>query len=569
MKRNQCTNRARRALATLGFLGIGLSASVGRAVPPEYLRNIALHPTDPKVFALRFESAFGGLLFSRDGGQSFQMVPALTFYKYSLQRDVPMVIGADGKLQIALDSGLVLDDGAGCIPAPTGSDTHPSDPAVKGLWIADVVPHPTDPDTSFLLSTGDTQTAHSGVWRRKQGVVAPIGMSEPAPAMPGKLAFIASSLRVVARTASMDGVRLFEAGTKYDHSGATPVSTPVLRVSDNLGATWTTYTIPDPNKTAGNAKILIVDGSEPFKAIVFLENGFGEESDDPIDPLFITKDGGKTFTPYLDKIQAAGEALLLPSGQILLGDRGATGGLWSAANFDAAPTKVFEQPVECLAYQAQSQKIFMCKKYELGLYDAAANSFCTMLQLREAKGFPSCPSAPLETNTKGIDQLCGGYCGAAHYASAPVCSAFSVQPGRICGRAAYDYDNAAPDPEKRWIEPPGNNDAPRCAGFTGLPDGGTSGAPDAGTGTGDAGSASRDAGADAAVASMEGGTGAVADSATGVVDAPDAAVSNKKKGGGCHVAANDAGRNGTTGSLALLALALGMMWRRAKRERLR
>jgi hypothetical protein len=554
--------RTSRFLAALAAPVVALSAGVAHAVPPEYFHSIALHPTDPQVFAVRYESAFGGLFLSRNGGQSFQLVPARAFYNYGLQRRVPMTFAGDGTLLLALDSGLLVDDGKGCMPPPPASAPHASEAAVAGLWVMDVTPHPTDPDTSFVLTSGDTMGAHSGVWRRnKQGLVA-LGKSEPAPAMPGKLPFIASDLAVIARTASMDGVRFIEAGTKYDHSTTPLTTSPVLRVSDDLGTTWTTYNIPDPNKTSGNARILLVDGSEPFKAIVSLENGFGEESSDPMDPLFVTKDGGQSFTPYLDKIQVAEDAVLLPSGQILIGDRGGAGGLWSADNFDATPTKIRDSSVNCLAYQPKTQKLLMCSHYEVGYYDVANKSFCAMFRMNEVAAFPSCPSAPLDQNAKGIDQLCNGLCGAAHFASAPVCTSFPIPPNRTCGPSAVAYDNSNPDPNKRWVEPPGDNAAPRCAGFVGRPDGGVAPVADAGVGQADA--------------AIDAGVGVVQEAGTPA--APDAAIANppaqmeddagspskKKKSSGCQLASGATGFEGAA-LFATVAFMVGLARRRQVR----
>jgi hypothetical protein len=568
-KCNRRSSRSSLLIAALGFLGVSLGSGVGHAVPPEYLRGIALHPTDPQAFALRYESAFGGLFFSRDGGHSLQIVPGQTFYKYALRRFVPTLFASDGKLLIALDSGLDIDNGAGCFPAVPSDATqaHYSDPAVAGLWVADLAAHPSDPDTTFLITTADPKDkGHTGLWKRdKQGTITPIGASEPAPPMPNKFPFIATGLKVVARTASTEGVRFIVVGTATDYSVATPTSAPVLRISDNLGMSWTSHPIPDPNKTGGNPRLLLVDGSsDPFKALVFLENGFGEDSDDALDPIFVTKDGAQSFTPYLDKVQVAGEVARLPSGQILIGDRGIPGGLWSAASLDVAPSKIADYAVHCLAYQPQTQKLLMCKLNELGYYDAASNTFCEIFRPSDTSSFVSCPAAPLEQNVAGIKQLCGGFCGAAHYPSAPVCSTFVVPPDtNLCGPAAYAYDNSSTDPDNRWIEPPGSGAAPRCAGFTGPPP------VDAGV------PASSDAGASDAGVSAPGavdGSAAHEGDATsaGGDDEADAGTTRRPKSG-CQLAAGQDAQASPLAALSALALLLALgAWRwfaRAQRSR--
>src|SRR5262249_51749817 len=99
--------------SALALASAAISAPA-QAVPPEYLRSLALHPSDPQRFVLRYESAFGGLLFSKDGGKSMQMLPGQTFSRYDVRRFVPMLMMADGKFVIGLDSGLHIDDGKGC-----------------------------------------------------------------------------------------------------------------------------------------------------------------------------------------------------------------------------------------------------------------------------------------------------------------------------------------------------------------------------------------------------------------------------------------------------------------------
>lgn len=560
---SRSSNVASRALRNLAgpllVAGLCSLASQAHAVPPEYLRNLVLHPSDPNVFVLRYESAFGGLFFSRDGGKSLQMLPGQTFTKYDLRRYVPMLLTGEGKLLVGLDTGLHIDDGKGCA-------LDKIDETLGELWIADVTAHPSEPDTSFLVTTGDTKGKHSGVWRRKGGTVAPLGMSEPAPAMPNKFPFIASSLRVIPRAASTEGVRLLVLGTNYEYAdGGQPVGSPVLRVSDNLGMSWTSHPVPDTAKAGGSPRFLFVDAaSDPFKALIFLDNGLGEDSTDPMDTILVTKDGGQSFTLWSDKLQVAGEIAQLPSGELLLGDRGfepTGGGLWSAANLDSAPTKIADFAVHCLAYQPKTQKVLLCKLNELGYWDTAAKSFCEIFQPADTTAFVSCQGAPLETNAAGIKQVCGGFCGAAHYASAPVCSTFTPPAmTNLCGPMALAYDNDSSDPDKRWIEPPGAGAAPRCTGFTGpskdagaptmATDAGTGGATDAGVPSGsDAGTAG---GRDAA-------------SAQPGPDGEQDAGTPEKKGGGCQLAAQGETRAASSALFALLALLVGFGLRRSAR----
>jgi hypothetical protein len=240
----------------------------------------------------------------------------------------------------------------------------------------------------------------------------------------------------------------------------------------------------------------------------------------------------------------------------LLGDRGFApmgGGLWSAANLDSAPTKIADFAVHCLAYQPKTQKLYLCKLNELGYWDPAAKTFCEIFQPPDTTAFVSCPSAPLEQNAAGLKQVCGGYCGAAHYPSAPVCSTFTPPAmTNLCGPAALAYDNMDPDPDKRWIEPPGPGAAPRCAGFTGP-------SKDAGvpTAPADAGSAS----------AADAGSATSRDAGTMLGPDDEDAGTKPKKSDGCQLAAQGAQRSTSLALFGLLALLVGFALRRGSRRR--
>jgi hypothetical protein len=338
--------------------------------------------------------------------------------------------------------------------------------------------------------------------------------------------------------------------------------------------TWTTHPIPG-NGVVGNPRLLLVSGSDPFRALVALEQGLGEPDgggEEPNDPIVLTSDSAHSFRPYLNEIQVAGEAVLLPSGRVLLGDRGIPGGLWSATDIEATPTKIQDLRVHCLAYQATTQKLFMCTRHELGLFDLASESFCAMFRMTDTRGFVSCPSAPLEQNSRAKDQICRGFCTALHYATAPLCSSFDTAGAALCGAAALAYDT-----EASYVAPPGPDAAPRCSGFSALVDAGVDGGGEAGV---DADATSEaDAGADAEVdVDVDGGRAATEPLPTRDAEAdeesdeepgeepdeePDAGMMRKKRRG---CACDLAGPKEPKGLAWLAALTLGLALRvRARR----
>src|SRR5689334_5261867 len=50
------------------------------AGPPETFVQVAFHPSDPMQIALRYDQGGGGMLLSRDGGRSWQLVCAALLF---------------------------------------------------------------------------------------------------------------------------------------------------------------------------------------------------------------------------------------------------------------------------------------------------------------------------------------------------------------------------------------------------------------------------------------------------------------------------------------------------------
>jgi uncharacterized protein (TIGR03382 family) len=541
---------ARSLAGVSALLGALTLAPNAQALPPEYLANASFHPTDPKVLVVRYESAGGGFLITRDGGKTYRAYPSYAFYTYGLKDRVPFLEAGDGKLLLGVSDAYLEDDGTGC---------GLKNAQVENLgqsWIADIASHPTDPNVTFIANTGSLSDAkHVGLWKRdKSGALTALGVSEPAVAMMNSV--IVRGLKPVARAASMEGVRFFETITRQTYMTGQMVPTPssALRYSDDLGATWTEHAIPDPDKTAGVARLLAVSNSEPAKILVALDISVG--TSDPPDQLYSSTDGGKTFTLYSKDLLSASQALLLDDGKLLVADSGSPGGLYLADAIGMPLRKVFDDTVKCLALQPETKKILMCKAYEIGFFDLASSSFCSTFQFNETVGFVSCPGTDLSTNTKVKDQLCGAWCGPGHYASSPLCAGYN-DPSKVCGVQARAWDTQDPDPSKHWIEPPGAFVASRCAGYErpSVPDAGVG--TDAGTGMADAGAPAQDSGV----------SHAHDDAATqpepGDDDGGDEPDDEKKKGGGCHLTATSS-HAGSAGWLALSLLSLLALRRRRR-----
>lgn len=446
--------RSARLLAAYALCAVLLITGSARADPVEFLRALILHPTDPRVMVLRYESGFGGLLISRDGGHSFAMVPAQATSKYGFRWHIPIQFASDGKLLITQSEGLFVDDGQGCHFSAAGTP-------LEDAWVVDLARHPSEPDVMFALTMASAAGKHAGLWRRTATELTPMGVSDPVPAPAQRHLVQPTGLSVLPRAASVGGLRFVEAAMIADDGDAAVEAKPALRVSDDEGASWTTHKIPVSADSIGTPRVLAIEGGEPFRALVALQVGLNDDpssESEPIDPIFLTSDGAATFMPYNAELKMADQSLLLPSGRVLIADRGLGGGLWSATNIGSPLSKIQDYPVHCLGYRAQSDTLFLCKGYEFGVYDLSSDAFCAFFQNRETQALVSCPSQPLANDPNVIRQLCGGWCDALHFASSQVCAGLPPDAGAGCVARSVAYDlNAG------HVEAPGGIAAPRCA----------------------------------------------------------------------------------------------------------
>jgi hypothetical protein len=496
------------AAAVLGVAGLA------KAGPVESLVSIAQHPTDPQVLMLQYEDGLGGLLFSRDGGASFQMHPSTAFTEYGTRGHVPALLLGDGKLLLGLTEGLMGDDTHGC--------AIKADPMLAS-WVTDLARHPVDPNVSYMLTSGNRSDAsRTGLWKREaNGTVSALsagtdtGTTMGTPGY-GKSLFFTKSLRVLARPASAQ-LRFVEVGSKNVYQDATTVMrTPTFRYSDDLGATWTEHAIT--GAAAGDeSTLLAVTGDDPMKVVVAIPRTGATE---PLDLVLLSTDNGATFAPYIEGIQRVGQAVVTPDGRFYVADMGGgdvcePSGLWAAAQVGAAPERIVDYPVRCLGYDSARDALLMCKSYELGLFYPNDRAYCRLMELNDTDGYVSCSGEDdLSMNARVDQQLCGGWCGPRHLPSSPFCAETS------CGLASRADDISA-----GWVEPPGVA-APSCTGFVAA----------------DAGSGRAFPGCDSDGGVADAGTGS--DNDAGSSGGTDSGTSTD---GGGTLSGNDAGATGDAG----------------------
>ena len=464
-------------VAVASFLQLPGRASAG---PVEQLAQVALHPTDPNVMVLRYMNGGDGLLYSDDAGASFKLI-CLSAIDPMLRRIGTIAVAGDGRLVMGLFDGLLEDQGGGC--------GFTAVPGLTDTWISDLAVDPTDPQVLYASTSKSMMNgagaAPNGLYRRDgAGEFSQFGSLET---------LLITRLRLTSTDA---GLRIYQSaihGTVPGMIDGMPVMdlpNYVIRVSDDGGATFTEF--PYGTGDGSAFRLVGVDPSNPDRILAVLDRT--QENDE----LFVSSDRGQTFDSYhmLSQISAVEFA---PDGRVFIGeaasstDPTASVGLWFAASLDESPSKLADYPVACLAYQASTETLFVCQRWAFGTADQTDGAFTERASFKTIDEFVSCEGVDMADSC--MTQLCGDYCGLAHFASAGVCQ---VYDGPFCGRCVAAMENE--------IEAPGCGGTSGGAGRGGS--GGSTGARDGGADSG-AGAA----GTGASPAAGEGGRGGAAGSA--------------------------------------------------------
>lgn len=410
------------------FVGATLSLTVSiplaQAAPPEVLAELALHPADPDRMVLSYRGGGQGLLFSQDGGQSFQLRCGAAISDAFTQRRAPLHVTSDGVALLGTFQGLVRGGSNGC-----GFEL---DSSLSGLQVADFASHPGDPMVTFAATANSASGQPTGLVRLGAGGLLELPAEEEGTAQPS-----ITRLRAVARPNGPPRVYA---------SAIAPVGNgdyyPLIQYTDDLGSTWIRHEV----EGAGDARVVLV-AADPTDADTI---AIALLRDAAPDLLWVSQDAGRTFEPRLE-LTALGASSVAPDGRLWLGDSGgdteysAPGGLYVLDDFLSPARQLTPLRVQCLGYRALDGALFACTRHEFGRVETATGQFSVLSSLRQITGFVECGEEQLAPLCQ--PQLCNNWCGVLHYADAPLCDAYDeVDP--LCGPAARAYGQpATPEPE--------------------------------------------------------------------------------------------------------------------------
>jgi MYXO-CTERM domain-containing protein len=471
--------------------------------------------------AVRYINGGGGLFLSSDSGKTWSLQCNSAFLGMGGRVQGPMAILPDKTILALTSMGVVHADANGCgfkIEMPELTKN-----------IVDFALNPLDP-TKVIAAVSDPMGMSGLVQRTADGQWTAYGVKD---------ALSPVGVRVGAKGTALRIYEVVVKSSTLNMDAGTTMTEYALRVSDDEAKTWQEYVLPaDP--MMGRPRIRAVDPSNADRLVLLVDRQMGR------DDVLVSKDGGKTTTKYMDVDELGGVAFA-PDGRVWIGDLGTVSGsspmrgLYAAASLDAMPTRLpmATYPVQCLGWAEDTKTLYACQRFWFGTVDQSTGAFTTTLRFTEVPKFVTCPGEDPAMSCK--TQLCLDYCGPAHFAVAPVCSAYD-EPA--CGKPV-----AAMEAEE---------DGTTTTGTSGT--GGSAGA--AGTGAAGSGVAGAAAGS-MSVAGQSAMGVAGATSVAGTVATPPPA----KKSSGCSCAVPGSSESsGVPLGIALSALALVVVWRR-KRSR--
>lgn len=500
------------ALALCASLAATDRASAG---PVEQLVEIVFAPGESKTMIARYINGGGGLLYSDDDGATWQMQCGSAMAGASVALTGPLAILEDGSVVARTSTGMVVGDARGC--------GWQSEVDKGGAHISDFALHPSEPNVLYAARGDRTDPSKNGVVRRNAD-----GSWTDLSVQPERMPV---SLRATRRG---DQTRLFTLAIKLPPAGTTAAAPEYLiQVSDDEGKTWQEHPLVVAD---GTPRMRGADPSNPDRLVVVTARTSAP------DDVLVSLDGGATTSVYQQVVEFGGLAFA-PDGRVWIGDLGGSGGAGLEPGLYAAPSlaepaaklPMAEYAVQCVGFRESDSRLIACQRFWLGDVDDESGAFSMQLKMTEVDKFVGCGD-DVDLAAQCEQQLCGDYCGAAHFAIAPVCAAYDTP---TCGLPVAREESAA------------------MMGM-GTMDGGTS------TGAGGAGGSAGSAGASGGQSS-----GSAGSRAPGATPNGGGKPSGDSSSGGCAVAPGNPADSGLVAWLALVALSFGTLRNGRARRRTR
>jgi hypothetical protein len=425
--------RARRDwqwIGALSFIAAILASRSASAGEGGQLVRIAPRPEDSDRIALGYVYGGGGLLYSRDRGETFS----------ALCREVIRELDVDGGVLTINNLERVLVTGDGHVLAPDLRGLWIDDgnlcnwkrmPELKDEWVRDIVLDPRDANVVYgVLSS--SQSDDNGLFRRNaDGSIDRIGARTPnriwtlrvIERPEGGLRFYMTVIAGVRLLVDQDAQMVLPDGGFGPRVHEQPLW--ALRYSDDEGETWTEHAIEiEPGH---DAAIEAIDPTNVARVVIRLGDS------DAMDTLVFAEDGGARQAPWFDVLELSG-VVIEPSGTVWIAGQDMMGaakdheGVWRAKQLGAAPVRVRQEPAYCIALH--EGELELCDSMDYGIADKATAKLGSPLLFNTVDRVHSCEGVDVAQTCRQF--FCTGRC--AHWPQAPMCTeTYGVVTGHGCG----------------------------------------------------------------------------------------------------------------------------------------
>lgn len=390
-----------------------LSPATAIATAVEQLAQLAVCPGDPQKMVLRYRDGGDGLFYSTDGGQTFTLMCGSSVWDPRsdagpLTELGPIALTGGGTVLLGAFKGLWVDDGKGC------AWSHAAE--LSGRWVSDIVPHPSDPGVAFMI-TANGLAALNGITRRNaDGTLTELGSKVPL-----QLGRLRVTERPDGRLRFYESIVLGHPEITDDAGITTAPPSYGIRVSDDEGETWRLHEL---GTFDGWLWLEAIDPSNPDRIVLSVERDRDLATNMPLaDDILVSDDQGESFRLWTQVTKLGGIAFS-PEGEIWIGDSGDTRtpeamrGIQHAASLAEQPTVLIgDFPVNCLHYAGDA--LLVCKRFALGRLSLTERAFTPSVELSKVEAMNSCDGVDMAALCR--PQLCEYFCGATHFATAPVC----------------------------------------------------------------------------------------------------------------------------------------------------
>ena len=434
------------------LFGLGMPGEA-HAGDPDELVKIAPRPPGSKVVALASMNGGNGLVYSRDGGETFSALCtriATAVVETSRGPDpvfMPsfetLIVTHDERVLVGSFHGLWIDDGHGC-----GWELLPE----MRSYVSVLVHDPLDPKIIYgATATGGG--ADNGIFRfNEDGSFDVVGATDTYPIYSLKVVELPGGGRrfyklFVTEQVLFDidaGVPVELTDAEIPPQGTRSIPSYSVAYSDDGAETWIEHVI-GPDEGAGSLRIEAVDPTNPDRLVMSLRRFGGGGTPDI---LLVSDDRGATRREW-HSVLAVSAVTFAPDGQLWIGDSGEgsvdrSRGLWHAASTDSAPELVTDAyKTNCAEWR--DGKLEVCSLDRYGVADLTSGELTPSFSAGTLATAHVCEDKDVVATCQ--QSFCTGRC--KHWPDAPFCVEQYQATLESCGRPAETAPadaSVAPEP---------------------------------------------------------------------------------------------------------------------------